>query len=227
MDLGAVYRTTRERVEALVAALSPSQQATVVSGCPHWTVRDLVAHLTGVAADSVAGRLEGRGTPPWTAAQVSDRRGRSLEELLGEWRAAAAPLEATLSADGRGGRRLVIDTVTHEHDLRGALHLPPPEVTVDDEAYALAFRSYLAAAGERAVEAGLPPLVVVTPDGPFPVGEGPGPVTARTTRHELFRALAGRRSEHQVRAWRWSADPDPWLDVLNQFGPLPEIDVRE
>lgn len=226
VDVGTVYRTARGRVEELVRPLSRSQQATVVPGCPHWTVRDLVAHLTGVAADRVAGRREGWGTDEWTAAQVSERRGRSVEELLGEWGAVAAPLETTLSADGRGGRRLVIDAVTHEHDLRGALHLPP-EVGLEDEAYALAFRSYLAALGERATAAGLAPLVVVTADGPFPVGDGEHPVTARTTRHELFRALAGRRSEHQVRAWRWSADADPWLDVMNQFGPLPEIDVRE
>lgn len=225
MDVGAVYRTARLRVEELVRPLSRSQLATVVPGCPHWTVRDLVAHLTGVAADGADGRREERGTDAWTAAQVVTRRGRALDELLGEWQAVAAPLETALSGSGRG-RRVVIDLVTHEHDLRGALHLPP-EVGLEDEAYALAFRSYLAALGERATAAGLPPLVVVTADGPFPVGDGEHPVTAHTTRHELFRALAGRRSEHQVRAWRWSAGADPWLDVMNQFGPLPEIDVRE
>lgn len=226
MDLGAVYRTTRERVEALVAALSPSQHATVVPGCPHWTVRDLVAHLTGVAADSAAGRLEGRGEDAWTAAQVAQRRERSIEELLGEWQSAAAVLETALSADGRGGRRLIIDAVTHEHDVRGALGRPP-EIGLSDEAYGLAFRTYLAAFGERAGAAGLGPLVVVTPDGPFPVGDGESPATARTTTHELFRALAGRRSERQVQGWQWSADAVPWLDVMSQFGPLPEIDVRE
>lgn len=224
MDVGAVYGATRRRVSELVRPLSPSHLATVVPACPHWTVRDLVAHLAGVAADTLEGRLEGRGTEAWTAAQVAARHGRGLEELLAEWAEAAAPLEARLSADGRGGKRLIIDLVTHEHDLRGAIGRPG---TYDDEASRLAAASYLAAFAARAAEADLPPLVVVTPEGPLTVGAGSPAARVTVDRVDLVRALAGRRSASQVASWAWSTDPDPWLDVMSVFGPLPEIDVRE
>ena len=36
-------------------------------------------------------------------------------------------------------------------------------------------------------------------------------VVVTTTAYDLLRALAGRRSEDQVREWDWSADPTPYL----------------
>src|SRR3954468_2500593 len=73
-DIGAVYAEGRERISEIVTALEPDQQRTAVPGCPEWTVHDVVAHLSGVCADILAGNLEGVATDPWTAEQVRGRR---------------------------------------------------------------------------------------------------------------------------------------------------------
>ena len=74
--IGTAYRGVRERVSELVT--SPEVDAAApVPTCPAWAVGDVVAHLTGVVDDVMAGRLEGVATDPWTEAQVVARRGRS------------------------------------------------------------------------------------------------------------------------------------------------------
>ena len=45
------YRSLRGRITELVQGLSDEQLATVVPGCPQWSVRDLVSHLSALAAD--------------------------------------------------------------------------------------------------------------------------------------------------------------------------------
>ena len=43
----------------------------------------------------------------------------------------------------------------------------------------------------------------------FPAGEPIGAVEAPA--FELFRALTGRRSENQIRRYRWTLDPEPYF----------------
>ena len=54
-DLAALYRETRQRLGALVSELGDAELAAMVPGCPGWSVRDVLAHLTAVAQD-VPGR---------------------------------------------------------------------------------------------------------------------------------------------------------------------------
>jgi len=42
---------------------------------------------------------------------------------------------------------------------------------------------------------------------------------------ELFRVLSGRRSRRQAAGFEWTGDPEPYLDALSIFGPLPDTDV--
>ena len=72
--------------------------ATVVPGCPEWSVHDLVAHMAGVTDDVTHGRIDGVGTDPWTAKQVAARKGASLAEMLTEWEANAPAFEDTVRA---------------------------------------------------------------------------------------------------------------------------------
>ena len=39
--------------------------------------------------------------------------------------------------------------------------------------------------------------------------------------------VAGRRSKAQVRGYDWTGDPEPYLDGICVFGPLPDDDVME
>src|SRR5439155_20051416 len=86
MDLAELYRSSHGRVIARVAGLAPAQLAATVPGTPLWSVADLVAHVTGVASDALHDRLAGAVAPEWTAAQVDQRAGRPIAEVLDEWR---------------------------------------------------------------------------------------------------------------------------------------------
>lgn len=125
MEIDAAYKDTRVRVISLVRDLPPEAAEMRIPACPQWTLRELVAHSAGSVTDVLAGRTEGAGSDPWTARQVEERRGRSLNELLAEWEEGAPELEARLPhLPRRAGILLVVDLETHEQDIRGAVNRP-------------------------------------------------------------------------------------------------------
>src|SRR4051794_6630153 len=73
-ESGSIYAAGRVRLTELVTEADPEGRTVPVPGCPHWAVKDVVAHVTGVCADVLAGNLDGVTTEPWTAAQVGQRR---------------------------------------------------------------------------------------------------------------------------------------------------------
>lgn len=94
--LALAYQGTHAAILAILGTVAGDQLSTVVPACPEWTVRDLTAHMTGVAADTVEGRfppINRHGT--WaerqtvvdahTARQVASRQTMTMAELLGEW----------------------------------------------------------------------------------------------------------------------------------------------
>ena len=62
-----------------------------------------------------------------------------------------------------------------------------------------------------------PLAAVFSGEEPPPAGTPAGLVDAQA--YELFRALTGRRSPAQIRALRWTVDPEPYLPAF-QFGPF-------
>ena len=116
------YRETRSRLIDLLRVTDESANGRRVPHCPAWTVGDLVAHIIGVPDDIVNGRLEGVTTDEWTQAQVARHGGRSLRELADALEAGAAGFDNVLpSMPPPVNSQVVMDTVTHEHDLRFAL----------------------------------------------------------------------------------------------------------
>jgi uncharacterized protein (TIGR03083 family) len=195
IDLGEVYRDARLRITALV---SDDVCDVPVPATPLWTVHDLVAHVTGVVADALAGNIEAAGTDPWTAAQVERGRDRSITEMLAEWSEGAPTLEGLLSSPaGEAIWRGVLDVCCHEADLLQALDRPvvlPGDflawvapLLIDD------FVSAVASQGLPAVEVEAPPL-------------------------EVFRGRLGRRTKDEVRQYSWSVDPERYLDSWFVFG---------
>src|SRR3954466_15318376 len=126
--LGALYEQTRQRVVNLVreATFADSFAAVApVPACPAWRVRDVIAHLNGLATDIAAGNLDGAATDAWTAAQVDARRDLSVEDLLAESDDVGPQLASFLDDfPGRYGAQVVADITVHEHDIRGALQRP-------------------------------------------------------------------------------------------------------
>jgi uncharacterized protein (TIGR03083 family) len=203
-DVGNRYRTTRERVTGLLAALEPGDEDRAVPACPGWTVHDLVAHMTGVPDDALNGRLDGVATDPWTAAQVERGRAMSVSDLVSRWTEQGPVFEGfPLPPEA------VIDLTTHEQDLRGALGRPGAR---DSEELLWAF----ALAADRATSA-TPGLRIEAGDATY--GPADATVVLRGEPFELYRALLGRRSAAQVRGLDWDGGAPDDLGSLTRFGP--------
>ena len=131
-ELAAAMRDERTRLVSYLEAL-PETAWDKPTLCEGWSVRDMVAHLIGNAADIVAQRLEGAGSPEYNQRQIDERAGRSPAELLAEWAEAGPAFEAGIEAlddnvwktpylefgtVGEALQRLVEDIWVHGQDIR-------------------------------------------------------------------------------------------------------------
>jgi uncharacterized protein (TIGR03083 family) len=209
--LGRAYRGVMDRVSLMADGLDGPTADRTVPATPGWRVRDLLAHLVGVPADVLGGRLDGVATDAWTAAQVDARRDRCVPDLLAEWESTwpgfAAVLESLGQANPAPAKQAIFDAVTHEHDLRGALEQPGAR---DGEAWDIAweFGAWALDASRNGDEAGA--LCLHAWDGrPVMVGTGDVVTTVRASSFDLFRTMSGRRSPAQIRAFTWDGEPRP------------------
>ncbi|MDQ1396394.1 MAG: hypothetical protein QOG64_1653, partial [Acidimicrobiaceae bacterium] len=211
-----MYVSTRPRVVALVEELSEEEAARPVPGTPRWSIKDLVCHLTGLVGDFATGNLDGAGSEAWTARHVEERKDKSLREVLAEWSEKAPAFEEAMPGLGARSRAPAFDIVVHEHDIRGALQISNPgdAGTVD-----AVLQAVIGGLGHRFTADEVPALRIEAGSSEWVVGPGEPAATVRTEPFELFRALFGRRSAAQVRAWKWDGDPTPYLAHLNVFGP--------
>jgi uncharacterized protein (TIGR03083 family) len=196
IDLGDAYRASRLRVAALV---DESLAARPVPATPEWNAHDVVAHLAGVMNDIVSGNMQGVTTTPWTAAQVERGRDKTVARVVDEWSKGAADFEAFLSSPaGVKAGLCVVDVHAHETDLRVAFGLEPD---VPEEVVAWVGELMREGFDSRVAAEGLPAVEIDVSD------------------FEMFRGRLGRRTREQVTAFRWSADPAPYLDTFFLFGP--------
>jgi len=226
-DIGSVYAEGRARLTDVVASADRDQHVGRVPGCPEWVVRDVVAHVTGVCADVLSGKLEGVATEAWTGVQVAQRKDRTVAEILAEWSEVAPQVEAMAPHfPGRMAEQWVLDLTTHEHDIRGALGRPGARDT-DGVAIGLDFAVTMGMAASIAGR-GLPALRVKADDRAWVVGDGEPAAELAGTPFDLFRAMTGRRSAAQIRGLRWTGDPDVFLCAF-EFGPFtpPSTDLVE
>lgn len=224
--MGAAYAEGRRRITELLQGLDDAAAAgATVPCCPAWSVHDVVAHLTGVCADVLAGRIDGVGTDPWTEAQVDARRDVPLKDILTEWNEVAPAVEAMAGAFGRAGFQWVGDQAIHEHDLRGALDRPGAR---DSETVRVGLRFMVPGFLEGVAALGLPVLEVEAGDRTWRSGEGDPAVRLRVEPFAALRSLCGRRSLDQIRALPWTDDPEPYLEAFT-WGPFtpPGTDVAE
>ena len=169
-----------------------------MAATPLWTVHDVVAHMAGVMEDVRTGNMEGVTTDPWTAAQVGRGRSKLMSELLDQWARDAVGPEAFLSTpEGAAYFRAVVDVMTHLADLLTAFGRP---VDLPPEFLSWITPQLIEAFKDEAKAHGLPLVDVEAPD------------------FEVFRGRLGRRTEAEVRAFAWSANPAPYLDTWFIFG---------
>ena len=202
-------------MSTLVLALDSGQLDAQVPATPLWTVLDVFAHVTGVAADNSIGRIEGAPLEPWTQRQVDERRGRTPVEIESEWSALGPTVEAMLEASGPALSAMVMDVVMHHCDVMGALGIQAPR---GDEGLRLCLRAANAIA-PRIDAAGLPSLHIRTTGLDRVLGTGDAGISVSGDSYEIVRALFGRRSLDQIAAFDWSGDPTPYLSLFSFFTP--------
>ena len=199
------------------------QLATTVPATPKWTVKDVVAHLVGGPTDLFGGVVPKGGIDDWTAAHVEARKDRTIGELLDEWAALSPRIEEAIDAEGSGLIVMTPDLITHEQDVRNATGNPGAR---DSAGIDWTLQFFTGRVGNRLKEKGLPALRIRSGKDEWLLGDGEPGASVEVDEYELVRGLVGRRSESQIRSWRWDRDPAPYLPELSVF-PFPVTDLRE
>ena len=212
-----LYTGTRARLIELAATLDDAAAGAPVAATPGWSVKDVYAHLTGLASDFVTDRRDGMGTPAWTARQVDDRRQEDLAGVCAEWTDVEPAFVAWVNAQDKPPVFVALDIWTHQQDVRATLGLDGER----DERCAFLVRAALEAFDGRLRREGAPAVRIVTPSADQVIGDGPARATLRTDDYELMRLLFSRRTLEQMAAAPWDGDPGPALEHLHLF-PLPE-----
>ena len=212
IDSSTSERYYRESHQAICDLITEENEHLQVPACPGWTLRDLLAHVTGVLQDFVAGNTSGAPGPDWTAAHVERFRGAHLESVKSAWRAA---LDQAGPVFRRMGDQLLPDIVTHELDVRGAVGNTEDR---DTSRLGAAVDVLLSWGNRHYSSSGIPALMLRLESKSAMLGEGSPEVTITAGLFEASRILTGRRSEAQIRSLDWSADPSPWIDHLSILG---------
>lgn len=238
IDRGDAYAEVKARVLDLVGSPDSGSWGTAVPATPAWKVREVVAHVTGIAADAAAGTipdginlLEQFRDPDVVAARnefadghVARREGRTPADLLEEWGKTEPSLLDLLRGTPRDGAStlplgfdsvIVTDLCVHADDIAHALGASP---TGDAAAVRLALAGYAFGVDYRVRALGLPALVLRYDGKEKVLGEGEPAATLSAERWELLRVLAGRRSREQIAALDWTGDPEPYLPLLPAYG---------
>jgi uncharacterized protein (TIGR03083 family) len=244
LDLAAAYAETQRHLVELAQALPADGLATMVPATPDWSVKDVVAHVTGLATDVSEGRVPPELDPvaalsdpeqaarreELTAQQVSSRKGLSIGEIIDEWNGHLDELLAMIRGEKPFPRFvpfadaiLVTDLAVHAQDVRNATGR---EGDRESAGVGIALASYAGGLMLRLGQRGLAPLRLRYEGKERLIGEGEPGATLSGDRYEIFRALAGRRTVEQMLAMDWEGDPKPYVDVLPAYDPpgrpLPE-----
>lgn len=223
-DYAKAYADSRERIQALVGALPAEELAWTVPACPKWTIKELVAHLTGVAVDTQNLNIEDAGQAGWTQKQVETRRDEPLADIFEEWNAVAARIEAGLNdVHPTVASMLIGDSATHELDLRGALGNTEQR---DNEGVVIAASFYARNFGKRLKDAGLPTVIVQCGEHEWTAGREQPQGHVRAPLFEMLRGLTGRRTLDEIKGFDWTIGAAPFLELFAMY-PVTETSLNE
>jgi uncharacterized protein (TIGR03083 family) len=235
VEIQAIYGQLQEELAALVLEHA-DRSGQRVPACPEWEVRDVLAHVAGLAQDAVTGNLPTMDLlEQWRDDEVADTRDqmtagqvervadRSIGDVVDDWRELTVTLFPMLSGDvpfpGPApfglDAVLVTDLVIHAQDVRGALGAPH---VPDGPALSMALATYGFGVDYRIRQLDLPALAVRYGGKERILGEGAPAASVAGDRFELVRAFGGRRSRRQILALEWSGHPGPYLPLIPAYG---------
>ena len=222
LDCAALYRAERQAFMAVLAELGDEEFRRLAPATPEWQVRDVLAHLVGIAADLNAGNFGLDDPDAWTAAQVETRRGCSIAELGEEWEREAPQFEAGLRIFGyEVGSHYVGDLLHHVTDVHHALGRP---FAPNGTSLAAGLDFYLDSFHQALTDASVGQVLVSSDGRTYELGMGEVVASVTAEPFELFRALGGRRSASQIRTLGWSGDLDAVIAHVSRY-PLPTTDI--
>jgi uncharacterized protein (TIGR03083 family) len=221
--LAGEYLAARERMQALAQDLDAAQAALVVPACPAWSVKDLLAHVTGIAADLGAGRRPDGDTQAWVDRQIAERSSVPLADVVEEWAQVAPQFEAMIAERPSRLWGLTYDTVVHEHDLRNAIHRPGAR---DSSGVQVAAELGLALVDMDLRRLGLPAFRARFADREVVAGEGDVQLELTADAFECLRLLGSRRTVDEVRAAPFVGDLDLYLPGLAHMD-MPTASLEE
>jgi uncharacterized protein (TIGR03083 family) len=218
LALSAGYAATRVRITELLESADPDE---AVAACPGWSVRDVVAHLCGMAEAVAAGDRPGGDRDAWLDDLRLARRHQPLGELLERWSATVAGVGPVIDGGAHG---LFVDAVVHEHDLRAAIGAAgargAPEVRA-------AVQLQLDEIGTLLRRRGLGALVIDSGAVSWTSHFAKGGCTLRADPWEASRLLANRRTPEEIRAIVVNGVVEPYLAVLERRRPFPARSLGE
>ena len=215
-EYGDAYLASKASLCELVSSLGEDDLSKPVPATPEWNVKDLFAHVVGIAQDFATGNVSEVGQAQWTQAQVDSRRERSVDELIGEWEPISHQVAGAMEYIHPAMAGLTLaDLVVHEHDLRNALG---HHGNRDGAPLELSLNTYARWANRRFKEKGHPTLEVRSGHNSWNVGGGEIVATVEAPPFEMFRALAGRRTDDEVRAFTWTGDAGTLAPLVSNYG---------
>ncbi len=181
-ELASAYADLRERCITIGRSLTDEKANAKTDCCPDWSVKDTLAHLSGINADILSGNTEGAATEPWADAQVQARTALSVEEVCIEWESNAPAIDELLGAMAdKMPAPFFLDAWTHEWDIRQATGIgADPDMRFVDHTW----DELMARITEL----------------------NNGPLQVEIDRFEMARIAMGRRSRSQIEAQGFSPE---------------------
>lgn len=219
-----MYEVERAAFIAFLLGQPRDRLDVMVTATAGWAVRDVLAHLVGIAADLNAQRFGNGDGDAWTAAQVVSRRGQSLDALAVEWDREAPTFENGLRLFGYTfAAHYLADLLQHVIDVHAALDgawVPVDQhLAVALDFYLTSFEDALGVAGAGAVD-------VRAGHEQWRLGNGDPIASVTASPFELFRALGGRRTRQEIRSLGWDGHVDDVVDLVSRY-PNPSISLGE
>lgn len=242
-DLAVAFREIRQALRDDLSSATPAQWAARIPTRPQWDVKDTIAMLSGFAEALIEGRWTEDYSDSWADHEILDtlhqtlnvlvqqRRDRSGEAILIEWDAYAARLERMMNGDEpfpEGthpfvGWSYLWAVVQNSHNIWATLGIVKAR---DFKATILCLESAVIWLDMRLQATGRPALRLRAGATEWVVGDGPPAATVTAPPFELFRALSGRRSLDQIKAFDWEGDVGQFLEVFSPFAPPKEAFVE-
>lgn len=182
-----------------------------VAATPAWSVRNLASHVVSVGKLVTTGASWGDDPQLVIDREVAARANLTLDQIADEWEGVLAAIEQVPL--GAGASVLLVDSITHEYDMRAALG-------ADYHSRTVGVREGLAALVSWVQQQNLVDEAIAfrTPTTVALFGEGPAATVVEVSDDwELMRILGVRRSLAQLEELPRTGDFDPLVKVTSRY----------